>query len=112
MRPFAALIDKSAKFREPTIPGSRLERVQPPPMTNRLDEGVRELFDHACILADLEAAADLVALAEKWHERRSHDDEQQRRAGGVNLKRMHGELERRHIMRGTRFTTADRVARI
>ena len=100
MRPFGTLIDKTARFREPPIPGSRLERVQPS-VAHRLDEGITELFDYACITNDLEAAADLVALMETWHARRSYGDERQKRASGLHLKRMHGELERRHITRGT-----------
>jgi hypothetical protein len=101
MRPFGTLIEMTAKFREPSIPGARLERVRPP-VVNRLDEGVTELFDHACLTNDLEAAVDLVALAEKWHARRPYMDEQQARIGGVFLKRMQGELERRHILRAAR----------
>jgi hypothetical protein len=101
MRPFAALIERSAKFREPEIPGARLERAHPPAV-HRLDEGIRELFDYACITNDLEAATDLVALMEKWHARRSYDDDEQQRMGGIYLKRMHGELHRRHITLGTR----------
>jgi len=108
MRPFGTLIEKTIKFREPTVPGARLERVNPP-VTHRLDEGVADLFDHACIINELEAAADLVALLEKWHARRSYGDEQQRRAGAVHLKRMHGELERRHITRGTRYLNAHKA---
>jgi hypothetical protein len=105
MRPFGTLIDKTVKFREPAIPGARLERVNPP-VVDRLDEGITDLFNYACTTNDLEAAADLVALLDNWHVRRSYGDEQQRRLGGVHLKRMHGELERRHIMRGTRYLDA------
>jgi hypothetical protein len=100
MRPFGSLIDKTVKFREPTVPGARLDRVNPS-VSHRLDEGIADLFNTACILNDLDAAADLVTLLEKWHTRRWYGDEQQRRVGGVHLKRMHGELERRHIMRGS-----------
>jgi hypothetical protein len=101
MRPFGTLIDKSLKFREPSIPGGRMERVQPPAVS-RLDEGITELFDYACIANDLETAADLVSLVEKLHARRPYRDEQQRHVGAIGLKRMHGELERRRIMRDFR----------
>jgi hypothetical protein len=104
MRPFGTLIDKSLKFREPSIPGGRMERVRPPTVS-RLDEGIMELFDYACIANDLEAAADLVTLAEKWHARRPYSDEHQRHVGAIGLKRMHGELERRRIMREFRPAT-------
>jgi hypothetical protein len=48
MRPFGSLIDKTVNFREPSIPGARLERIRPP-VVPRLDEGITELFDYACI---------------------------------------------------------------
>jgi hypothetical protein len=101
MRPFGSLIDKAVQLRKPEIPDRRLERVNPPVM-GRLDEGVMELFDHACVSGELESAADLLALMEKWQTGRAYPDEQQQRMGGVHVKRMRGELERRHIMRGTR----------
>ncbi len=101
MRPFGTLIEKTIRFREPTIPGQRLDRVNPS-VAHRLDEGIAELFHTACIVNDLDAAADLVAVMEQWHTRRWYGDEQQQRAGAIHLKRMQGELERRHIMRGTR----------
>jgi hypothetical protein len=99
MRPFGTLIEKTVKFREPTIPGARLERANPP-VANRLIEGAADLFSHACVINDLDAAGDVVAMLEKWHARRSHGDEQQRRVAGIHLKRMQAELERRRIMRG------------
>jgi hypothetical protein len=92
----------AVQLSKPPIPDPRLTRVNPPVMS-RLDEGITELFDHACISGELEAAGDLLALLQRWQSRRSYADEQQRRMAGVHLKRMSGELERRHIMRGTRF---------
>lgn len=101
MRPFGTLIDKTIKFREPSIPGARLDRVTPR-TEHRLDEGINELFEYACITSDLEAAADLVQLMEKWHARRTYKDYEQRRLVIIQLKRMRGELDRRHITQGTR----------
>lgn len=101
MRPFGSLIDKAVQLRKPAIPDRRLARVNPP-VLSRLDDGVIELFDQACITGELEAAADLLAVLEQWLGRRRYTDDAQRRMGGVHLKRMHGELDRRHIMRGTR----------
>ena len=100
MRPFGSLIDKAVKLSTPPIPDPRLARVNPPVM-GRLHDGVSELFDHACITGDLEPAGDLLTLLETWHARRPYDNEEQRRMGGTHLKRMRGELERRHVMRGT-----------
>jgi hypothetical protein len=100
MRPFGTLIEKAVKFREPSIPGARLDRVRPR-TGYRLDEGLHELFEYACMTSDLEAAGDLVALMEMWHARRKYKDYEQRRLVIIQLKRMRGELDRRHIMRGT-----------
>jgi hypothetical protein len=103
MAHFGSLIDKTFKAREPQVPSARLERVNPP-VTNRLDEWGAELFDYACSAGELESAAELLALLEKWHARRDHADEQHRKTGAIRLKRMTGELERRHIMKGIRPT--------
>jgi hypothetical protein len=100
MRVFGSLVEKNVKFREPMIPGQRLERVNPP-RVNHLDEEIRELFNYACVANELEDAADLLALARTWHARRPYADDEQRRTGGIFLERMAGELKRRHIMRGT-----------
>jgi hypothetical protein len=105
MRPFGTLIQKAVKFREPSIPGARLDRVRPR-TGYPLDEGISELFEYACITSDLEAAGELVTLVEKWHARRRYKDYEQRRLVVIQLKRMRGELDRRHIMRGTRPTAA------
>jgi hypothetical protein len=101
MRPFGSLIDKAVQLSKPPIPGPRLARVNPP-VISRLDEGIAELFDQACMTGELEAAADLLALLEQWQAHRTYADEQQRRMAGVQPKRMRGELDRRHVMRGTR----------
>jgi hypothetical protein len=101
MRPFGTLIPKAVKFREPSIPHARLDRVTPR-TEHRMDEGINELFEHACITSDLEAAGDLLALMERWHAQRTYKDYEQRRLVIIQLKRMHGELHRRHIMQGTK----------
>ena len=74
MRMFSVLVDKAVKFREPPIPDKRLTWVNPP-AANRLEEGLMEVFTLACADSDLEAAADLVTLMEKWQARRPDTDE-------------------------------------
>ena len=101
MRPFGTMIERSARMREPVIPGSRLERVRPPPL-GRLEEGIIELFQHACMTGDLDQAADFVVLMERRHARYVYLDDEQRRVGGVHIKRMLGELDRRYVMKGIR----------
>jgi hypothetical protein len=102
MRMFSSRISETVSFAEPAIPASRLGRVNPPvrPAVNLLDEAVADVFNQACLLADLPAAGDLLALMAKWHERRQYADEHARRTDQTALRRMHGELERRHIMKG------------
>ena len=99
MRPFGILVEKAVRLREPSIPDARRERANPPPV-NHLDEGITDLFNQACVSGDLDAAGDLAALLEHWHARRAYIDEQARRIDRIALKRVHGELERRQIMRG------------
>jgi len=106
MRSFGSIIQKTTQFREPPIPGARLARAHPPAVY-RLDEAVRELFHQACMTGDLHAAADLLTVVAKWHVRRTYDSEDDKRAGDIHLKRMHGELHRRHITRGTPAEAAE-----
>jgi len=107
MRTFGSMIGKAVKLHEPPVPGPRLARVNPL-VVNRLDEGLSELFNYACVSDDLESAADLVALMIKWHSRRSYSDDQQRQTDRKILKRMCGELERRHIVKGHRASFTPR----
>jgi len=99
MRPFGSLIDKAVKLSKPAIPDRRLARVNPPVMS-RLDEGITELFDHACITGELEAAADLLTVLEKWHARRSASYGRERRISGAGLERARKELERLCMLHG------------
>ena len=101
MRPFGTLIEKALQFREPPVPGPRMDRVNPT-AEHGLDDGIYQLFEYACISKDLEAAADLITLLDKWHARRNYGNHEQRRRVAIQLRRMQGELERRHIMQGTR----------
>ena len=100
MRMFSVLVDKAVRLREPAIPDKRLTRVNPPAV-NRLDEGVMEVFTLACAASDLEAAADLLALVEKWQARRPDTDEAGKRLSSLRLRRMKGELERQYIVKGS-----------
>jgi hypothetical protein len=101
MRQFGVLIDTVVKLRDPRVPDQRIARVNPAPV-GRLDEGVKDLFEHACVAGDLDAAADLLALLEKWHARPCHGDEDRSPSRAVHVKRMQGELTRRHIAKGSR----------
>jgi hypothetical protein len=97
-------VGETATMREPPIPEERLARVNPPPppVRNILDDAVGEAFNMACSLGELKEAAELLALMAGWHARRSYPDENARRHDKIKLLRMHGELERRHILKGTK----------
>jgi hypothetical protein len=102
VRLFSSKINGDVRFPAPAVPAARLSRAAPPASAaaNLVDETVTEAFNQACLLGDLRAAADLLAMRVSWHERRSYPDEITRRADQIALRRMQGELERRHIMKG------------
>jgi hypothetical protein len=63
-------------------------------LKRRLDDDLEEVFNRACATNDLEAAADLLVLLEKWHARRSAAYGRERRINGASLERVRKELER------------------
>lgn len=99
MRSFAALIEK-ARIREVAIPDKRLDRARS--AFDRVEEGIRQVFDEACVNGELGAASDLLNLMETWHAGRADLDADQKRVSATRLQRMRGELERRRIVRGFR----------
>jgi hypothetical protein len=99
MRTFGFLVNKSTSLHEISIPGARLARVNQS-LKRRLDDDVEEVFHRACATNDLEAAADLLALLEKWHMRRSASYGRERRISGASVQRARKELERLTILQG------------
>ena len=93
MRTFGFLVNKSSSLHEVRIPGARLARVNQS-LKRRLDDDLEEVFNRACATNDLEAAADLLGLLEKWHARRSASYGRERRISGASLERVRKELER------------------
>ena len=99
MRSFAAMIDR-ARMRDPGIPDARRMRAKPGQL-HRLDDGIAELFDYACLTGDLECATDLVMLMEKWLPR--HEAEPDLRdTTAAKLKQMRAELVHRYVRKGIR----------
>jgi hypothetical protein len=92
MKAFGIWIKTSA-LSEIHIPGSRLARVNQF-RRRRLDDDVEDLFNRACANNDLGSAADLLALLEKWHARRSAGYGSERRISGAALFRARRELDR------------------
>jgi hypothetical protein len=99
MRTFG-FIGKKTNYSEIQIPGARLARVNQS-LKRRLDDDVEEVFSRACASNDLESAADLLLLLEKWHARRSESYGRERRISGANLMRARKDLERLNALRGS-----------
>src|SRR6185312_9011598 len=81
MRTFGFIGAKVRPQNEVRIPGARLARVNQA-LKRRLDDDVEEVFSRACAGNDLESAADLLQLLEKWHARRSSSYGRERRISG------------------------------
>jgi hypothetical protein len=101
MRTFGFIHTKNTRLHEVQIPGARLARVNQS-LKRRLDDEVEEVFSRACATNDLESAADLLALLEKWHERRQAHYGRERRIAGVGLQRARKELERLTALQGAK----------
>jgi len=105
MRTFGFINSKNTRLHEVQIPGSRLARVNQS-LKRRLDDDVEEVFNRACATNDLESAADLLALLEKWHARRQANYGRERRITGVGLQRARKELERLSALHGAKAAVA------
>ena len=104
MRTFGFINTKNTRLHEVQIPGARLARVNQS-LKRRLDDDVEEVFNRACATNDLESAADLLTLLEKWHARRQASYGRERRITGVGLQRARKELERLNALHGAKAAT-------
>lgn len=101
MKFFGFLVEKLGVFLEPSVPEDRLSRANPP--GNRLiDEAIKTAFDIACMHGELDTGADLLMALEKRLAALGGRETMARQAGGSLVRRMRGELHRRHVMGGTR----------
>jgi hypothetical protein len=64
----------------------------------RLDDAVEEIFNRACASNNLDEAADLLAVLEKWSST-GKDHSRRRRSNERNIKTMRAELEHRTALR-------------
>jgi hypothetical protein len=99
MRTFGFLINKSSALHEVRVPGARLARVNQS-LRRRLDDDIEDVFHRACAANDLDAAADLLVVLEKWHSRRSASYGRERRISNASLLRARKDLERLCLSRG------------
>jgi hypothetical protein len=98
MRPIGFSLRISPGFREVPRPGNRLAPANWV-ARRRLDDALVEIFNRACAGNNLDAAADLLALLEKWHERRKSKYRGERRISDESLIARRAELERLTALR-------------
>ena len=106
MRTFGFLSNKSTALHDVRIPGERLARVNQS-LKRRLDDDLEEVFNRALATNDLEAAADLMAVMEKWHARRSASYGRERRINSASLDRARKELDRMIQLQKNKEAAAD-----
>jgi hypothetical protein len=98
MRGLRFLISGSAGLADVRPPSDPMARITQA-FRRRLVDEVEGAFRHACMYNDLEAAADLLDLLEKWHSRRLSRYGHDRRRDTSYLTRAREELRRRTILR-------------
>ena len=105
MRAFGFVIRNSTSLRPPVssdvagIPAGRLSQVRQS-FRRRLDDDLEAVFKRACLNNDPEAAADLLALLEKWHARRVARFGRERPISDEAVQRARSELERLNTLHG------------
>ena len=93
MRPFATLVGRAARLHAAAIPGARPVDYSRRPR-RRLDDSLVDIFQRATASNNLDAAADILTVLERWHDRRKSKYGRERRIGDVELKAMRGGLDR------------------
>jgi hypothetical protein len=97
MRQFGFRGNVALSLRETPVPG-RVGRTNPY-YHRRLDDAMVAVFDGACVGNNLDAAADVLTLLERWHERRSVRYGSERRIDDRDLVVMRTELKRLTALR-------------
>jgi hypothetical protein len=93
MRPLGFSLSSITRLHEAPIPGSRSGRTNWP-HRRRLDDALEAVFQRACATNNMDAAADVLAVLEKWHDRRTVKYGSERRIDGRVITAMRAELER------------------
>ena len=99
MRPLGFLLNVTCRMAArpiPPAPPGRVNRY----FRRRLNDSIERLFDEACVANNLSAAADLLALLERWHTPRPAGYGGERRISDATLQRMRHKLERLGSLRG------------
>lgn len=95
------MVSRVAGMHEVRIPGSRLTRLNQS-LKRRLDDDLEDVFNRACATRDIESARDLLALMEKWHQRRAERYGRERRINSAALERARAEMNRLITLHGGR----------
>jgi hypothetical protein len=92
VRTFGISIRRNVGLHAPSLPdrGGKIKS----PSHRRLHDSLEEVFFRACATRDLDSAADLLMVLEKWHERRATRYGRERRISDGGIKMMRAELER------------------
>jgi hypothetical protein len=110
-RPLAFLVNRLSGLSEARIPDSRLDPVMHS-SRRRLIDAIEEVMKRACAGNELEEAADLLTLLEKWHARRATQYGRDRRLHRADLQRVRRELDRVLALRRSRGTATATTPRL
>ncbi len=98
MRLISAFLGNSTSLADAAVPKNRLDRIGQA-AHRRLADSIEESFQHACLLGDLETAADLIGVLEEQRDRWVAAHGSERRSSHPHLARMKEELMRRRRVR-------------
>jgi len=94
MRSFGFVLGQKANLHAPSAPPSRLSERDPSLPRRRLVDSLEAIFLRTCAMRDFDAAADVLAVLEKWHQRQASAHGRDRRAHGREIQRLRAEFER------------------
>ena len=93
MRGHGFLFNDNISFSAPRAPNTMGQRQTGTPK-RRLDDDIEAIFIRACSANNVEAAADLLTVMEKWHIRRLKKYGRERRINATDLQAARRKLER------------------
>jgi hypothetical protein len=99
LRLLGFLVNARCKVAARPLPPAPLGRVNRS-FRRRLNDSMELLFDEACVANKLSAAADLLALLERWHSPRQAGYGGERRISDATLERMRHKLKRLYALCG------------
>ncbi len=98
MRPYGFMVAGNARLRKPPLPADRIMDFGHHPR-RRLDDAIVVIFHRAVASNNLDGAADLLAILEKWQQRRAMKYGSEKRVGDAEVKAMRAGLDRLTALR-------------